>query len=106
MTQSEVQVGKRRVLLIDLGAHFGGVETYHCEPGRPLDSEVELYVLCVLPELSERLAGCAVSVIRLPVFPGMFKPLRFLAAFIVVPFRAVAVSNPYRYNSTVFLRAS
>ena len=28
MTHLEVPGSKRRVLLIDLGAHFGGVETY------------------------------------------------------------------------------
>jgi glycosyltransferase involved in cell wall biosynthesis len=50
-----------------------------------LASDIDLYVLCVLPELSKRLARLDVTVIRLPVFCGMFKPLRFLATLIVVP---------------------
>jgi len=86
MTHLEVTGSKRRVLLIDLGAHFGGVETYLVSLAGLLAAEVDLYVLCVLPELRTRLADCRVRVIRLPVFQGIFKPLRFLAALIVVPF--------------------
>jgi glycosyltransferase involved in cell wall biosynthesis len=85
MTQLEVQGAKRRVLLITLGAHFGGVETYLVSLAGLLASDIDLYVLCVLPELSTRLASCGVKVIRLPVFHGIFKLLRFLAALIVVP---------------------
>lgn len=76
---------KRRVLLIDLGANFGGVETYLVSLAGLLATDIDLYVLCVLPELSTRLANCGVKVIRLPVLRGMFKPLRFLAALIAVP---------------------
>src|SRR5580704_5829241 len=85
MTQPEVHGGKRRVLLIDLGARFGGVETYLVNLAGLLASDIDLYVLCVLPELGTRLADCGVGVFRLPVFGGVFKPLRFLAALIVVP---------------------
>lgn len=85
MTQPEVHGGKRRVLLIDLGARFGGVETYLVNLAGLLASDMDLYVLCVLPELGTRLADSGVGVFRLPVFGGVFKPLRFLAALIVVP---------------------
>lgn len=85
MTQAGRQGGKRRVLLIDLGAHFGGVETYLVSLAGLLASDVDLYVLCVLPELSTRLASCGARVIRLPTLRGMFKPFRFLAALIAVP---------------------
>ena len=47
---------KRRVLLIDLGAKFGGVETYLVSLAGLLACDIDLYVLCVLPELSTRLA--------------------------------------------------
>jgi glycosyltransferase involved in cell wall biosynthesis len=77
--------GKRRVLLIDLGAHFGGVENYLLRLADLLQGEVDLYGLCVLPELSARLAAGGVKVTRLPMFSGVFKPLRFLAALLVIP---------------------
>ncbi len=76
---------KRRVLLIDLGAKFGGVETYLVSLAGLLACDIDLYVLCVLPELSTRLGTYGVKVIRLPAFRGIFKPLRFLAALIAVP---------------------
>jgi glycosyltransferase involved in cell wall biosynthesis len=85
MTQPWGQGGKRRVLLIDLGARFGGVETYLVSLAGLLAGDLDLYVLCVLPELSKRLASYGVKVIRLPTLRGMFKPLRFLAALIAVP---------------------
>jgi glycosyltransferase involved in cell wall biosynthesis len=81
----EARTGKRRVLLIDLGAHFGGVENYLVSLAELLTEEVELYGLCVLPELCTRLASRGVKIIRLPVFPGVLKPLRFLVALIAVP---------------------
>ena len=49
MTRPEVQGGKRKVLLIDLGAQFGGVENYLVSLAELLTGEVELYGLCVLP---------------------------------------------------------
>jgi glycosyltransferase involved in cell wall biosynthesis len=85
MTQPEMNRGKRGVLLIDLGAHFGGVETYLVSLAGLLATDLDLYVLCVLPELSTRLAGLGVKVIRLPAFGGILKPLRFLSALIAVP---------------------
>jgi glycosyltransferase involved in cell wall biosynthesis len=50
-----------------------------------LAGDLDLYTLCVLPELSARLSACGVKVIRLPLFRGIFKPLRFLAALIILP---------------------
>ncbi len=85
MLQIETANTKRRVLLIDLGPQFGGIETYLVSLTDLLASDIDLYVLCVLPELSTRLAERDVKVIRLPVFCGMFKPLRFLATLTVVP---------------------
>jgi glycosyltransferase involved in cell wall biosynthesis len=85
MNHSQELVCKRRVLLIDLGPQFGGIETYLVNLADLLASDVDLYVLCVLPELAARLAGRGVKVIRLPVFCGAFKPFRFLATLLVVP---------------------
>ena len=104
MTRPEVQSGKRRVLLIDLGAQFGGVENYLVSLADLLAGEVELYALCVLPELSTRLAARGVKIIRLPMFPGVFKPFRFLAALITVLWCYCAIES-IPYNSTAFLKA-
>ena len=85
MVRREVEGDKRRVLLIDLGAHFGGVESYLVRLAELLTGEIDLYALCVLPELGTRLTARGVKVIRLPVFRGLLKPLRFLTALVVVP---------------------
>ena len=75
---------KRRLLLVDLGAHFGGVENYLVSLADLLAGEVDLFALCVLPELGTRLAARGVQVTRLPMFTGVLKPLRFIAALIVL----------------------
>jgi glycosyltransferase involved in cell wall biosynthesis len=85
MTKPDGQGGKRKVLLIGLGAHYGGVESYLLRLAELLHGEVDLYALCVLPDLGARLAASGVRVTRLPVFPGLLKPLRFLAALVVLP---------------------
>ena len=85
MVRPESEGRRRRVLLIDLGASFGGVETYLVGLAGLLAGDVDLYVLCVLPELERRLAEHGVKLFRLPVFGGILKPLRFLAALLLVP---------------------
>jgi glycosyltransferase involved in cell wall biosynthesis len=70
---------------VDLGAHFGGVENYLTNLASLVGGEVEIYALCVLPELGSRLASSGVEVIRLPTFAGILKPFRFLAALFVLP---------------------
>jgi len=85
MTRPEREVGRRRVLLIDLGASFGGVETYLLGLAGLLAQDVDLYVLCVLPELRDRLTARGVTVIQLPLFSGILKPLRFVTALAVLP---------------------
>ena len=85
MKRPGTQSLKRRVLLIDLGPQFGGIATYLVSLADLLADDIDLYVLCVLPELRTRLASRGVRVIRLPVLCGRFKPLRFLATLVVVP---------------------
>jgi len=77
---------KRRVLLIDLGAHFGGVENYLVSLAQLLEGELELHALCVLPELAKRLNAGGAKTVLLPLFGGALKPLRFLAAAAMLPF--------------------
>jgi len=74
------------VLLIDLGAHFGGVENYLVSLAHLLQGEVELYALCVLPELANRLSAAGAKTVLMPLFGGALKPLRFVAAAAMVPF--------------------
>jgi glycosyltransferase involved in cell wall biosynthesis len=71
---------RARVLLLDLGAHYGGVENYLVNLALLLRNDVDLYALCVLPELETRLQEQGVAVVRLPIFAGPLKPLRFLLA--------------------------
>jgi len=81
MTSNKAQA---RVLLLDLGAHYGGVENYLVNLASLLRNGVKLYALCVLPELQERLQEQGVTVVRLPIFAGALKPLRFLLACAVL----------------------
>jgi glycosyltransferase involved in cell wall biosynthesis len=76
---------KQRVLLIDLGAHFGGVENYLVSLAEVLEGEVELHALVVLPELAKRLGERGAKTTLLPMFAGSLKPLRFLTAALVLP---------------------
>jgi glycosyltransferase involved in cell wall biosynthesis len=89
MMRKNTSSSKRRVLLIDCGPQFGGVETYLVSLADLLAEDVDLYMLCVHPELSSRLADRNVKVIRLPYFMGEFVPFRFLATLFVVPFLLV-----------------
>jgi glycosyltransferase involved in cell wall biosynthesis len=86
MMRKNKKVSKRRVLLIDCGPQFGGIETYLVSLADLLAGDVDLYMLCVHPELSTRLADRNVKVIRLPYFMGEFLPFRFLITLTVVPF--------------------
>ena len=85
-SRSKVVSKKQRVLLIDLGAHFGGVENYLVSLAFLLKGEVEFYALCVLPELARRLNEAGVKTILLPTFGGALKPLRFVIVALLLPF--------------------
>jgi glycosyltransferase involved in cell wall biosynthesis len=77
--------GRQRVLLIDLGAHFGGVENYLVSLAGLLEGEVDLYALCVLPELAKRLEAAGAKTTLLPTLAGALKPLRFVLALLLLP---------------------
>src|ERR1700744_3150861 len=85
MKRKNTSNSKRRVLLIDCGPQFGGVETYLVSLADLLGKDIDLYMMCVHPELSSRLADRNVKVIRLPHFMGKVVPFRLLATFFVVP---------------------
>jgi glycosyltransferase involved in cell wall biosynthesis len=73
------------VLLVDLGAHFGGVENYLVSLAGILQGEVELHALCVLPELARRLEAQGAKTTLLPLMGGALKPLRFLLTAFLLP---------------------
>jgi glycosyltransferase involved in cell wall biosynthesis len=75
---------RARVLLLDLGAHYGGVENYLVNLALLLRNDVDLYALCVLPELQARLQEQGVAVVRIPIFAGLLKPFRFLLGCVVL----------------------
>jgi glycosyltransferase involved in cell wall biosynthesis len=83
---SEYLIRQSRVLLIDLGAHFGGVENYLVSLASLLAGEVELHALCVLPELARRLEANGAKTTLLPTLGGALKPLRFLLTALILPF--------------------
>ena len=51
---------------MDLGASMGGVEAYLEALARILAEDMEVHVLCVMPELQERMDRCGVKVTRMP----------------------------------------
>jgi len=70
---------RKGVLLVDLGASMGGVEAYLEGLARILAQHMDVYVLCVMRELEERMEACGVQVIRIPKFSRV-RVLRFAAA--------------------------
>jgi glycosyltransferase involved in cell wall biosynthesis len=77
---------KKRILLVDLGYDFGGVEVYLQNLVKLLDGKAEFYALCFQPELVKNLRALSVRVIELPHLPRPLKAFTFfIAACILVP---------------------
>jgi glycosyltransferase involved in cell wall biosynthesis len=77
-------VKKKKILLVDLGASMGGVESYVEGLSGMLRGRATVLSLCALPELARRLRNVGVRVFLIPTFPRL-KALRFLLAFGVLP---------------------
>ncbi len=76
---------KPKILLIDIGAPFGGVETYIVSLCSLLQTRCELFCICALPELAARLRPLGVRVVCIPLtFNRWLKILRFLLAIPVL----------------------
>ncbi len=82
------QARKTRVLLVDLGASIGGVEAYLEALARILAADVDVYVLCVVPALQERMEKCGARVIRIPMFSRV-RLLRFVSAILLLIYLTV-----------------
>jgi glycosyltransferase involved in cell wall biosynthesis len=80
-------VKRERVLFVDLGSHYGGVETYLDGLAGILSPNIEGYALCSLPRLTVQLRAHGMTVVSLPLLGSKwFKGLRFLLACFIVPY--------------------
>jgi glycosyltransferase involved in cell wall biosynthesis len=78
---------KERILFIDLGSHYGGVETYLRGLGAILSPYAQGYAVLSLPELAVQLRAQGMTVICLPIMGSKWlKALRLLLACFVVPY--------------------
>jgi glycosyltransferase involved in cell wall biosynthesis len=83
-------VKRERVLFVDLGSHYGGVETYLDGLAGILSPSVEGYAVCSLPRLTSQLRAHGMTVVSLPLLGSKwFKGLRFLLACFIVPYLLV-----------------
>src|ERR1700691_2218347 len=83
----QVSMKRDRVLFIDLGSHYGGVETYIEGLASILSPYLQGYAVCSLPELGAKLRAQAMTVVCLPLLGSKwFKGLRLLLACFVVPY--------------------
>ncbi len=78
---------QERVLFIDLGSDYGGVETYLRGLGAMLSPYLQGYAVLSLPKLAFQLRSQGMTVICLPILGSKwFKGLRLLLACFVVPY--------------------
>ena len=78
---------RKRILLMDIGAPFGGVEVYVDNLAGILCEHADVYSICALPELAERLRKHGARVLCLPILGHRWMNfVRFLIAAVVFPF--------------------
>lgn len=78
---------KDRILFLDLGSDYGGVETYLKSLSGILTPYVQGYAVLSLPRLASELRAHGITVICLPILGSKwFKALRLLLACFVVPY--------------------
>jgi glycosyltransferase involved in cell wall biosynthesis len=78
---------KERVLFIDLGAFYGGVENYINGLAGILKPYAEIYAVCSVPKLAAQLRAQGMMVAYLsPLGPAWFKGLRLLLSCFLVPY--------------------
>src|SRR5271156_3596561 len=80
-------MSKERILFVDLGSDYGGVETYLRRLGVILGPYSEGYALLSLPQLAGQLQALGMTVICLPLLgPRWLKGVRLLLSFLIVPY--------------------
>ncbi len=81
---------QKRVLFVDLGSHYGGVETYVDGLAGILGPYVEGFAVCSLPRLAAQLRSRGIKTVCLPLLGSKWlKPLRLMLACFVVPWLLV-----------------
>lgn len=75
----------KKILLIDIGSPYGGVEAYMEALTALLKGRAELYAICALPVLARALRQQGVKVVCFPLLSGPGKVLRFLATLLALP---------------------
>jgi len=76
---------KKRILFIDISEEFGGGEVYLDHLVELLEDYGELYALCALPALIDRLNKHKIRVLHFPLMAGLLKGPRFILAALVLP---------------------
>lgn len=77
---------QKHVLLIDLGASFGGAEIYLENLVGPLREHLTFFALCAHPEITRRLRKLRVKVFTLPCSTGFSKMFQILYALCLLPY--------------------
>jgi glycosyltransferase involved in cell wall biosynthesis len=78
---------RRRILLMDIGAPFGGVEVYVDNLAGILCAHAEVYSICALPELAEKLRAHGVHVLCVGLLGHRWMNfVRFLVVAAIFPF--------------------
>jgi glycosyltransferase involved in cell wall biosynthesis len=78
---------RQRILFVDLGSHYGGVETYLKGLGGILSRRAEGYALISMPKLAEELRAQGMTVIGLPILGSSWlKGVRLLLACFLIPY--------------------
>lgn len=76
---------KKRILFIDVSAEFGGGEVYLDHLVKLLQDHAELFALCSLPAVSDRLKQHKIRILHFPLMDGILKGPRFILAALVLP---------------------
>jgi glycosyltransferase involved in cell wall biosynthesis len=81
---------QERILFVDIGSHYGGVETYLKGLGAMLSPYAQGYAVLSLPELASQLRAQGMTVVCLPILGSKWlKGLRLLLACFVVPYMLI-----------------
>ena len=79
----------KKILLIDIGSPYGGVEAYIEALTRLLKGRAEIFAICALPVLADALRNQGVKVLCIPLLSGWAKGLRFLTTLLALPYMVV-----------------
>jgi glycosyltransferase involved in cell wall biosynthesis len=78
---------RKRILLMNMGAPFGGVEVYLDNLAGILTEHADVYSICSLPEMASRLRAHGVRVLCLPILGHRWMNFfRFLVGAAIFPF--------------------